>query len=452
MTSPHTSGPERLVSELAMNAIRDGVVICASDGQIAAVNRAFCEMTGFSQDELVGARPPLPYWPPEHVDGIRADIATVMRQCGGEYDATFLRKSGERFPAIASVGTSPEDGSRIIVIKDVTERVAMTTQLTTARREAETARIAFARSAEVIGECLYSTELLPDDSFFTRAIGPGMAALLGASEEPGDLDIAIARCVHPDDRASFDSEWRYALLVESDGQIIEQRYRLIGHDGVTRWVLDRARITVIGGRVFLSGATCDVSAQHVAEEQRVEDLGRLEWLSSVDPLTGLFNRRHLTDLLDSRGVNDDASSAVALIDVDFFKRINDAYGHSTGDGVLRAVARRLRAATRGSDIIARWGGEEFCVLFGEVQDDADLEERAERLRGAVRASPIALPETPPITVTVSVGVARAGVCRRIDDLFANADSALYEAKHAGRNLTRISLGDRPSTQSADARR
>ena len=61
-----------------MNAIRDGVVICASDGQIAAVNRAFCEMSGFSQAELVGARPPLPYWPPEQVDGIRADIATVI--------------------------------------------------------------------------------------------------------------------------------------------------------------------------------------------------------------------------------------------------------------------------------------------------------------------------------------------------------------------------------------
>jgi diguanylate cyclase (GGDEF)-like protein len=190
----------------------------------------------------------------------------------------------------------------------------------------------------------------------------------------------------------------------------------------------------------------------VAEEQRVEDLGRLEWLSSVDPLTGLFNRRHLTDLLDSRGVNDDASSAVALIDVDFFKRINDAYGHSTGDGVLRAVARRLRAATRGSDLIARWGGEEFCVLLGEVQDDADLEARAEQLRRAVRASPIALPDTPPVTVTVSVGVARSGMCRRIDDLFARADSALYEAKHAGRNLTRVALADRHSTQTADAQR
>ncbi len=452
MTAARTSGPERLVSELAMNAIRDGVVICASDGQIAAVNGAFCEMTGFSKGELVGARPPLPYWPPEHVDGIRGEMASALREGGGEYDIAVQRKGGEQFPAIASIGVSSEDGSRIIVIKDVTERVAMTTQLTTARREAETARVAFARSAEVIGECLYSTELLPDDSFVTRAIGPGLGALLGVADEPDDPDIAIVPCVHPDDRACFDSAWRYALLVESDGQIIEQRYRLIGHDGITRWVLDRARITVIGGRVFLSGATCDVSAQHLAEEQRVDDLGRLEWLSRVDPLTGIFNRRHLSDLLDSRAVNDDASSAIALIDVDFFKRINDAYGHSTGDGVLRAVARRLRAATGDSDIIARWGGEEFCVLLGEVQDDADLEERAERLRTAVRASPIALPETPPVTVTVSIGVARSGMCRRIDDLFAIADSALYEAKHAGRNLTRIAVGDRHSTQPADAQR
>ena len=219
----------------------------------------------------------------------------------------------------------------------------MTTQLTTSRREAETARVAFARSAAVIGECLYSPSCCPTTPS-SRARSAGPRALIGVADEPDDPGIAIAPCVHPDDRACFDSEWRYALLVESDGQIIEQRYRLIGHDGVTRWVLDRARITVIGGRVFLSGATCDVSAQHLAEEQRVEDLGRLEWLSRVDSLTGIFNRRHLSDLLDSRAVNDDASSAIALIDVDFFKRINDAYGHTTGDGVLRAVARRLRAA------------------------------------------------------------------------------------------------------------
>jgi diguanylate cyclase (GGDEF)-like protein/PAS domain S-box-containing protein len=452
VTPPVSSGPERLVSDLAMNAIRDGVVICASDGRIASVNRAFCEMTGFSPPELVGARPPLPFWPPENVSSILADIDTVNREGGGEYDLEFQRKGGHRFPAIASIGISPDDGSRIIVIKDITERVALTTQLTAARHEAETAQVAFARSAEVIGECLYSTELMPDDSFVTRAIGPGLAALIGTEEEPGDLDVAIAPFVHPDDRASFENDWRYARLVQADGQTIEQRYRLIGHDGVVRWVLDRARITVIGARVFLSGATCDVSAQQRAEEQRVEDIGRLEWLSSVDSLTGLFNRRHFSELLHSRGVNDDSSTAIALVDVDSFKRINDAYGHSTGDAVLREVAHRLTSSTRSSDLIARWGGEEFCVLLEGVEDDDDLEARAERLRMAVTATPIQLPEIQPITVTVSVGVARACARRRIDDLFASADFALYEAKHAGRNRTRVANSDRRSVQQTDAQR
>jgi diguanylate cyclase (GGDEF)-like protein/PAS domain S-box-containing protein len=450
---PLDPGPKRLISELAMNAIRDGVIICSSDGQIAAVNRTFCEMTGFSPAELVGARQPLPYWPPELVARIRADIVTVLEEGSGEYDLYFQRKDGERFPAIASVGVSPQDHSRIIVVKDVTERVALAAQLTAAKQEADTARVAFARSAEVIGECLYSTELLPDDRFVTMALGPGLAALIGAEHEPGgDLDVAIAPCVHPDDRASFDREWRYDLLVMADGQIIEQRYRLIGHDGVTRWVRDRARITVVGKRVFLSGATCDISAQQLAEDQRADDLGRLEWLSSVDSLTGLFNRRHFSELLHLRTTDSAAGTAIALIDVDSFKRINDAYGHSTGDVVLREVANRLKSSTRASDLIARWGGEEFCVLLGRVENAVDLEARAERLRIAVTSTSIVLPDIPPIAVTVSVGVARAGSGLSTDDLFASADSALYEAKRAGRNRTRIASGDRRSTQRARLRR
>jgi diguanylate cyclase (GGDEF)-like protein/PAS domain S-box-containing protein len=449
---PILDGPERLVSELAMNAIRDGVVICASDGRIAAVNRTICEMTGFSPAELIGARPPLPYWPPEQVAQILEDISTVRREGGGEYDMSFQRKNGEQFPAIVSIGVSPDDQARVIVIKDITERVALTTDLTAATQEADAARVAFARSAEVIGECLYSTELLPDDRFVTLALGPGLAALLGAEHEPDDMDLAIAEAVHPDDRASFDHEWRYDLLVEADGQIIEQHYRLIGRDGVVRWARDRARITVVGKRVFLSGATCDVSAQHLAEKQRVEDLGRLEWLSSVDSLTGLFNRRHFSELLHARASDGDTAMAIALIDVDSFKRINDAYGHATGDVVLREVADRLKGSTRASDLIARWGGEEFCVLLGRVADDGDMEARAERLRLAVGSTTIGVPHLPPIAVTVSVGVARAHTGLSTDDLFASADRALYDAKWSGRNRTRIASGEHRSAQRAHLRR
>jgi diguanylate cyclase (GGDEF)-like protein/PAS domain S-box-containing protein len=434
------ASPDDLISELAMNAIRDGVLVSRSDGRVLAVNQSICEMTGFAPDDLIGTRPPHPFWPQGLHDTSLAAIADATREGGGEYDVTLQRKSGEQFPAIVSVGVSPDDRSQVIVIKDITERVALTAEIHAAKQEAETGRLAFARSAELIGEFLYSSELLPDGRYIQHAQGPGIAALLGSDGDPAHAPDAADSHVHPDDRAIYDHTWSFANLLQLNGQVVELRYRLVGDDGIIRWVRDRARITVIMGRVFLNGSTCDVSAQRLLEQQRAETVGRLEWLSSVDSLTGLLNRRHFSDLFHGRKASTDSRAAIVLVDVDSFKGINDVHGHSTGDAVLCEVARRLQAATRGSDLIARWGGEEFCVLLGRVDDDRDLEAHAERLRLAVAATPIVLADTPPITVTVSVGIARAG--RSTDDLFSSADLALYEAKRAGRNRTRIARGDR----------
>jgi diguanylate cyclase (GGDEF)-like protein len=92
-------------------------------------------------------------------------------------------------------------------------------------------------------------------------------------------------------------------------------------------------------------------------------------------------------------------------------------------------------------VISRWGGEEFCVLLGAVHDDDDMHLRAERLRLAVTSTPIEPAEGIRISVTVSVGVARARRGRRTDDLFGDADVALYDAKRAGRNRTRVAHPD-----------
>ena len=362
---------------------------------------------------------------------------------------TFQRKSGERFPAIVAIGVSREYDARIVVIKDVTDRELLTAQLQDAKQDAESARLAFARSAEVIGEFLYSAEVLPDESFVMHAQGPGNAELLGT--DPDDPGAPSARIVHPDDRHSFERAWAYANLLQHDGEIVEQSYRLLGYDGVIRWVRDRARVTVTGRRVLLHGAACDISAQRLAEEERAEAVGRLEWLSTIDDLTGLFNRRHFSDHVRARTAHADAAMAIAIVDIDHFKHVNDGHGHQVGDAVLREVAHRLRRSLRSSDLISRWGGEEFCVLLGAIHDDNDMEIRAERLRLAVTSTPIVVAGGPPIAVTVSVGVARARRGRRTDDLFGDADVALYEAKHAGRNRTRVA-GDPGPAMAGHARR
>jgi diguanylate cyclase (GGDEF)-like protein/PAS domain S-box-containing protein len=448
--APASRGAEGLISGAVLAAIRDGIVVLGSDGQIAAVNQAMCDMTGFSNDELVGARAPLPYWPPEQLLQIGNVRAATSDGGEGEFDMTFQRKNGERFPAIVAIGSSQEHDARVVVIKDVTDRQILIQQLNEAKQDAEAARLAFTRSAEVIGEFLYSAEVLPDDTFVMHARGPGNAELLGT--DPDDPDAPTTRQVHPDDRAVFDRAWSHASLLQLDGEIVEQRYRLVGYDGIVRWIRDRARVTVIGGRVMLAGAAGDVSAEQRAEAQRAEAVGRLEWLSTIDHLTGLSNRRHFSELVRTRTSHDDAAMAIAIVDIDRFKRINDEHGHRIGDIVLREVARRLRQSTRSSDLLSRWGGEEFCILLGAIHDDHDMELRAERLRTAVTSQPIELPDGTPIVVTVSVGVARARRGRRTDDLFGDADAALYDAKRAGRNRTRVASAETPAIAAGHARR
>ena len=271
--------------------------------------------------------------------------------------------------------------------------------------------------------------------------GRASAALLGAHEETQQLVDAYDDFVHPDDRPEFDVAWRYADLIARDGEIMQQEYRLVGVDGVARWVRDRAAITVLDGRVLLTGAVRDISDQRRAEDERAEAVRRLEWLSSVDALTELFNRRHFSEVLRARLAGSAAGAAIALVDVDHFKRINDTHGHQIGDVVLREIARRLKDATRPCDVTSRWGGEEFCVLLDEIDDEQELEALVERLRAAVSATPIAVDDRISVVVTISIGAVRPSPeCHTPEQLVASADAALYAAKRGGRNQARIARG------------
>jgi diguanylate cyclase (GGDEF)-like protein len=158
--------------------------------------------------------------------------------------------------------------------------------------------------------------------------------------------------------------------------------------------------------------------------------------SIVDPLTGLFNRRYLEQTLERecrRAVRADRPLSVIMLDVDHFKRFNDAWGHEGGDSVLKELAGLLRRTFRGEDVSCRYGGEEFVVVLA----DASLavgQERAEQLRRQVGELSVRLRGEAMGAITVSLGLAALpehGVTP--DALLAAADSALYEAKRAGRD-------------------
>jgi len=154
--------------------------------------------------------------------------------------------------------------------------------------------------------------------------------------------------------------------------------------------------------------------------------------ANTDPLTGLGNRRHVMDALSAAlAPPRRAGSFLALVDLDHFKRINDAHGHHGGDLVLRDFARVLLAVMRRDDIMGRIGGEEFLVLLPAVGRDAALAV-AQRLGAATRAA-VPLPEQPAFRYTCSIGLVAVDGTSSLDHLLRCADQALYAAKAAGRD-------------------
>ena len=175
-----------------------------------------------------------------------------------------------------------------------------------------------------------------------------------------------------------------------------------------------------------------------ADIEKTRLLGRLNEQSRTDALTGLANRRRLDERLSeefARARRHGHPLAVAMCDLDFFKRINDRLGHATGDAVLRRVAAILRERCRSTDLVARYGGEEFCIVF--LDTDAALAATVcEALREAIaaddwRAVHPALSGA--MTVTLSMGLSDDLRLANHEQLLADADTHLYEAKHAGKN-------------------
>jgi diguanylate cyclase (GGDEF)-like protein len=165
-------------------------------------------------------------------------------------------------------------------------------------------------------------------------------------------------------------------------------------------------------------------------------LDKVERDAATDALTGQWNRRALDDILKQQvdlRASCDKPFSVLMLDIDFFKNINDEFGHMVGDDVLRAFAQRLREFLRSGDFCARFGGEEFVVVLPETSQ-VTAREVAERIRQGVAQHPLLT--TPRVQVTVSIGVATMAQGQNINDLLATADAAVYAAKNAGRDQVR----------------
>jgi diguanylate cyclase (GGDEF)-like protein len=198
---------------------------------------------------------------------------------------------------------------------------------------------------------------------------------------------------------------------------------------------------VMGGCAVVVGRIGKLRARLAAQKKELGDaLALNRELATRDALTGLLNRRAMVELLareHPRIERGQGPLAVALLDIDFFKRINDDLGHGAGDEVLRRFASVIKSQLRAADALARWGGEEFLLLMpGTCADDARVV--IDRLRGAIAGGGFEA-IAPQLKVSFSAGVAEVQERESQEAAIDRADRALYCAKQAGRNRVEIAL-------------
>ncbi|WP_035053231.1 sensor domain-containing diguanylate cyclase [Andreprevotia chitinilytica] len=186
------------------------------------------------------------------------------------------------------------------------------------------------------------------------------------------------------------------------------------------------------------GSTIVLGLVDITERKRLEE--ELKRRATTDSLSGLFNRAHFMETANQelgRAQRYRRPLSLLMVDIDFFKRINDTYGHDVGDKAIQALARICKATLRDVDLVARMGGEEFAALLPET-NLIDAVSVAERLRIAIEAHSITTDEGQEVRFTSSIGVTELREDDPlVDDLLKRADKALYYSKHHGRNQVSV---------------
>ena len=247
-----------------------------------------------------------------------------------------------------------------------------------------------------------------------------------------------------------------ALRIVDDG--VSRRHAKISQTGdqVTLLDLDSTNGTFCNGervaeRLLRDGDKIRIGTTTILkfslQDALEEDFSRrqYEW-ATRDALTGCFNKKYFAERLPAEiayARRHDKGLSLAMCDIDHFKRINDTYGHTAGDAVLRNVARVLLESVRQEDTVSRWGGEEFAVVMRDTKGDVAFV-AAERIRRRLESMVIEY-EGQRILVTISIGLASWGEVEAVstpEALVQRADAYLYRAKHQGRNRTEsIALGE-----------
>ena len=242
--------------------------------------------------------------------------------------------------------------------------------------------------------------------------------------------------LHPDDYERVMANMRSHLYMQSE--IYEVEYRIKNKDGEYIWYYDRGKVTKRDEEerpILVSGIVFDISKSKALEQELLDANEKLNEMVITDELTGTYNRRYFTSKLNEeieRSERTEEIFSLIMFDIDRFKRINDVFGHDSGDVVLKSISKIVKARIRNIDSFCRWGGEEFVILVPNTEkNDAFL--LAEEIRNLIANNKMKGIDS----VTASFGVTSFIQDDNSDTIVKRADDLMYLAKIQGRNCVKM---------------
>lgn len=233
-----------------------------------------------------------------------------------------------------------------------------------------------------------------------------------------------------------------------DGLEVLKEIRAIGDKNQIGVLMMTSPSENVNGVIFLKNGANDFIAKPFVKEELIcrvnntieamENINQIADFANKDFLTGVYNRRYFYENMNEYVAYAEEHMepyVVAMLDIDHFKKINDTHGHNSGDKVLKTLAKKLIDETKGDDLIARFGGEEFCIILKDISNE-DAVKFFVNLRANIANCKVQLKKEQ-ISFTVSIGVAFSRSDYRLDELLELADEALYRAKENGRNRVEI---------------
>ena len=391
----------------------DVLLVTAFDGTVVDVNPAGLRAHDARRDEVIGRHVSTFIHPDGHQQF--AQIGSQIKDGQAHYRIPGLARDGSRIEFDCLTVVDYDRQLAFTVERDVTERIQQ-------ERELHEAQQFFTMTSDVLAMIDAAGNVLRSNPAFDRFVG------LGQDQVIGHGIVELLGCVDDTLEVSLAARRKRSSMA---------RITIEAHIGDERRMLStNLHLDLGSGNIFLAGR--DVTDEHLLTSE-------LRHQAQTDLLTGLANRSSFLSALQHQ-LEQGNDVAIAFLDLDNFKTINDSLGHAAGDELLRIVGRRLTSSIRSDDLVARFGGDEFCVLLNNVSHAPNAGLLANVIRDAVN-DPMVI-EGRRLQISCSIGIAANHGIANATELLKHADAAAYRAKSIGRNCAVVFDDDLKATVSA----